>query len=150
MSRATIYTELFALLSDMTTANGYSRDYTPVKSVDNDSATRQKTPFTSLHFGQEEPIFEGVGMNENRAMIPVEVTARVKVSHRYRNEIEYAEDIERSKVVSDIKKRFSLAHKEITGCVQIEMLGEEEAREDSNKNMMYVKYNFAIMYKEQK
>jgi len=153
MSRAQIYIDLFAMLDDMTTANGYSRTYTPVKSVDNDSATMQKTPFISLHFGLETPITEGVGMNEFRSMVPVIITARVKVNTRPRSVIEYNEDIERSKVVADIKTRFAYAYKEMTdSCVQIEddTWQELDARDDSNKNTMYVKYGFGIIYKQPK
>lgn len=152
MSRHSVYTDLFAMLSDMTTENGYSRTYTPVKSVDNDSATMDKTPFISLHFGVEEPVSEGVGMNEFRSLVPVVVTARVRVSHTYRNEIEYAEDVERSKVVADIKKRFASAYREVTHCIQVQddSFQELEAREDSNKKTMYVKYTFSVIYKQTK
>jgi len=153
VSRATIYTDLFSMLSDMTTDNGYSRTYTPVKSVDNSSATMKKTPFISLHLGQEEAVTDGVGMKEFRALLPVIVTARVRTTHGFRNEIEYEEDIERSKVIEDIKKRFAYAHKEVSdNCVQVpdESWVELEAREDSNKKDMYVKYGFGIIYKQQK
>lgn len=152
MSRESVYIELFAHLSTMTTLNGYSRTYTPVKSVDNASATRKKTPYISLHFGEEEPVTEGVGMNEYRALVPVTVTARIKPTHRFRNEIEYEEDIQRSKCVKDIKKAFSPLEiiRNATGCIQapLESYQEEEARDDSNKNDMFVKYTFGIIYKE--
>lgn len=151
MGRAQIYKDLFAMLSDMTVANGYSRDYTAVKSVDNDSANMSKMPFVSLHFGVEEPVTEGVGMMEIRALIPVIVTARVKVPHKFGSEIEYAEDVVRSEVVEDIKKRFFRAYREMSDpCVQVADDGwqEEEPRSDSNKHAMYIKYGFGIMYKQ--
>ena len=154
MSRATIYQDLFSMLSDMTIANGYSRDYTPVKSVFNDSATMSQTPFISLHFGYETPVFDGVGMLESRASLPVQIVTRVKPMHQYRSEIEYAEDLLRSEVIDDIKKRFLLAQNEITDCVTLEALNEIEPStlglNDSNKHDMYVAYEFELTYKQPK
>lgn len=149
MSREQVYTDLFAMLSGMTLANGYSRTYTPVKSVDNDSATMKQTPFISLHFGTEAevPFGEGSSFEYYRAELPVEVTARVKVPHNTRSEIEYIEDVQRSQVVDDIKQRFSIVSGNVTGCFYFEAEGEEEARLDSNKNDMYVKYIFTCRYK---
>jgi hypothetical protein len=153
MSRSQVYKDLFAMLSDMTVANGYSRDYNPVKSVDNSSAGIKQTPFISLHFGYEEPVTEGVGMMEFRSLVPVIITARVKVLQQTRGDIEYDEDVERSLVVEDIKKRFAYSYKEMTtSCVQVpdDSWTEEEPREDSNKHDMYVKYGFGIIYKQPK
>jgi hypothetical protein len=155
MSRETAYLELFAMLDLMTVANGFSRDYTVVKSVDNSSATQKQTPYISLHFGVETPVTEGVGMFEYRALVPVTVTARIRTSsatHKDRREIEYAEDIERSKCIKDIKKNFTplAINNNTTVCIQApyESYEEEDAREDSNKHDMFVKFTFGIIYKQ--
>ena len=153
MSRAQVYQDLFAKLGNMTVANGYSRDYNVVKSVDNDSATMAQTPFVSLHFGTEEelPFGEGVSFEYYRAELPVYVTARVRTDetiHKTRSDIEYAEDIARSQVVEDIKKCFSTVQGDVSNCIYFQAEGEEEARQDTNKYDMYVKYVFTMRYKQ--
>jgi len=149
MSRDSIYTDIYTMLSDMTVANGYNATYTPVKSVSNDSIKITDVPTISVHLGYETEVTEGRAVNQYRAEVPVIFTARVRTSHANRNEIEYAEDVARSKAISDIKRRFSNAHTEITDCTIFEPFEEREYPiKDSNKNTLFVQYVFMMTYKQ--
>ena len=99
---------------------------------------------------EEVELEEGKSASQFRAEIPVIVVARINLDHDYRSEVEYEEDLERSKVVSDIKRRFGFATEEVANCIYMEPFGEEEARTDSNKHKDFVRYVFTMRYKEQR
>lgn len=136
------------MLSDMTVANGYSRNYTPVPSVRNDSATMEETPYIGIDVGEEEELFEGVGINQYRAIVPITIVARARSSHKYPSEEELEVHLERAEVIEDIKKRFAKAYLEIDSCTQFEPIGQQEAQEDSNKFCFFTEYTFGLTYKQ--
>lgn len=147
MSLDTAIDGLYAMLADMTVANGYNYDYVPVESPLTPSGKTVKGTFIGLRVGFEENLEEGASLTYYRASIPVTFIARVPLGTKGLTKVELLEAKARAKVKDDIKHRFGYAHREVAPCITFEPLAEEEAEWDSNVGTTYLYYTWNLTYK---
>ena len=133
IGRTPLLEALYARVADMTIANGFYHDWQTQESIGNGSWITRNAAI-HIRFGEEEP-HEGIPSIQSyyKLEVPVFITGlKYKAGESDLKEIQFDLEIDKSKVIDDIRKAFYIAYDALcaAGGEHISYAGEVEVDDD--------------------